>query len=1079
MTTCEPCGSGFVSGPVSKDCEACPAGTEQPNANGAATCTACGVGRYNGDSGVATCTECDPGYYAQIVGLVACNACPRGTHSPAGAEVCEPCPENTFNDQVGQETCQDCPLGKSSLETGAFVCEDCERGDYFNTTTATCTACPAGSFNNNDTSVFSCEVCPQGQYQDAQGQTKCLNCPKGSFAPAAGGATDCTPCPAGTYSDELGLTECLDCPQGTDSTEGAQVCSGCVRGEYFNTTLDVCLACPAGRVSDGSSIIFECDACPSGRFADVPGQSLCTECPPGQFSEKEGSVGCDLCPKGEATDQAGSSSCTACAIGRFAQERGSSICFVCQEGSFQNSTGAEACELCDSGSFQTGTSPTECSPCAAGTFSTAGASGCSPCDPASVSAEGAGSCSACPAFSSASADRTECSCRPGFAATKDAASDDLECTACPVGLQCNQPAQDGSEVSAAIMVEPGYWARPTENAFELPRLYRCLALNHCAGGELSSSEDQLCSEFRTGVLCSACAPGYSAGSTGSACKLCPEEGQATGLTVLFLLLFVAAICMLYYAVLRFQPVNMKALARDLGIEGRRRTSTATSRARGSVESGGRNLSRTSLGSEVSLAVSNGSAKQSLFSPEALKDQEGKFNAQNPSDVRKHIDRDQPAGMTYNFKALVSFLQLATAVTGVVDIEWPSGFKSVTDALTFINFDFVPWNTLSCVVQIDFYTKFWVMCVTPVLAMGMLAAGFFSLMWLLDRRDNNDDTLLVRVKRKAQFTRLMLFTLFLLYPGVSARVLGFFACREVEGKWYLLADMSLGCGLSDRKWSQYLPMAVVFVMVYALGIPAVFFYSVWRNRANLKSVRTSLAVGWLYEGYNARDWWFEVADMANKLMITAVLVLFRPTTQLAVGAITSALYILLIQYRQPFVRRTDDRMYLVVNMEIGLLFLAGLAMEEEVVLKKGSDLDVALSMVLLLLIAFVLLTFVYHAVIIGRKALQQHKRKRLKVLVEKAETLMQEETEANDNESELVAQRAYEEDDELEMASQSASEDEGMGAFAEGSEAQPAIMDYAEYAEADNRGAYGQFSEPADGDDGDYADDLEELEMMEE
>lgn len=56
-------------------------------------------------------------------------------------------------------------------------------------------------------------------------------------------------------------------------------------------------------------------------------------------------------------------------------------------------------------------------------------------------------------------------------------------------------------------------------------------------------------------------------------------------------------------------------------------------------------------------------------------------------------------LTYNLKALVTFLQLSTALVRVVEIQWPSGFSAVLNALQFVNFDFVPWQTLGCVVKV--------------------------------------------------------------------------------------------------------------------------------------------------------------------------------------------------------------------------------------------------------------------------------------------------------------------------------------------------------------------------------------------
>ncbi len=58
----------------------------------------------------------------------------------------------------------------------------------------------------------------------------------------------------------------------------------------------------------------------------------------------------------------------------------------------------------------------------------------------------------------------------------------------------------------------------------------------------------------------------------------------------------------------------------------------------------------------------------------------------------------------------------------------------------------------------------------------------------------------------------------MYPAVSSRVLSFFICRTVSGTSYLVADFELECYNSE--WYQYLPVALVGLLLYPLGIPTV-------------------------------------------------------------------------------------------------------------------------------------------------------------------------------------------------------------------------------------------------------------------
>jgi hypothetical protein len=93
----------------------------------------------------------------------------------------------------------------------------------------------------------------------------------------------------------------------------------------------------------------------------------------------------------------------------------------------------------------------------------------------------------------------------------------------------------------------------------------------------------------------------------------------------------------------------------------------------------------------------------------------------------------------------------------------------------------------------------------------LAALVFVLpLVILNRRDMQDDD--SQRRKRANWTsklaKIILFSLFLLYPGMSSKTLGFFACKEVNGVRYLMSDFSVECGV--QRWNSFLPYAVTMV-----------------------------------------------------------------------------------------------------------------------------------------------------------------------------------------------------------------------------------------------------------------------------
>ncbi len=63
--------------------------------------------------------------------------------------------------------------------------------------------------------------------------------------------------------------------------------------------------------------------------------------------------------------------------------------------------------------------------------------------------------------------------------------------------------------------------------------------------------------------------------------------------------------------------------------------------------------------------------------------------------------------------------------------------------------------------------------------------------------------------------------------------------------YVAADFTLEC--NDARWNQYLPLAVVGLLLYPIGIPAFLFVALFRIRKRLHEPARLLAWGIVYEG----------------------------------------------------------------------------------------------------------------------------------------------------------------------------------------------------------------------------------------
>jgi hypothetical protein len=256
------------------------------------------------------------------------------------------------------------------------------------------------------------------------------------------------------------------------------------------------------------------------------------------------------------------------------------------------------------------------------------------------------------------------------------------------------------------------------------------------------------------------------------------------------------------------------------------------------------------------------------------------------------------------------LHAATVLcTQIVSVPMPP-CMSVTPELT-VSVCCVPLLSLLCcppvpaVPAVQYLVPYW--CKTYVSDPSKLPPGQFERL----KRG--------RERRVSKLLKLVLFTMFCIYPTESSRILNMYVCREVEGVSYLVQDFNVVC--YDAKWQSYLIPNIIMIAIYPVGIPLFFAALLFANRKKLGELRTRVRIGFLYDGYASDMWWFELADMFHKLMLTSV-VTFLPKFMLIPSGMTLSMgYLFIILLFRPYFRKGDDRLHGFAQVELYLLMLA--------------------------------------------------------------------------------------------------------------------------------------------------------------
>jgi hypothetical protein len=405
--------------------------------------------------------------------------------------------------------------------------------------------------------------------------------------------------------------------------------------------------------------------------------------------------------------------------------------------------------------------------------------------------------------------------------------DAIECRSCPGGGDCTPLSSTDVVTQADIVARAGYWASPSSDG---SRFYRCPILGACVGG--GNGSRAVCATGYDHVACSLCADGYF--EQFGLCVVCPKSSAASIGALLGLSLLLIAICVGLYLVRELLPIDVVKLG-------------------------------------------------------------------------------------------VSMVQIIASANSAYDIPWPSTFRQFLSLLRVFLVDVVAITQASCAQPMNYYASMMVVCVGLKLALALLLLAPWAWSKLSARGcritravqdaqvrrkvSTVEASMALEGRRRSSLTKGMaaalaaaqsqvgrinwtdvfkasFMLLFIAYPGVSLKVLRLFKCREIEGEWWLAADMRLRC--YDGRWAGFAIYGIMMAIVYILGLPASVLWILWRRRHKLFGSPTDPFVastretfGFLYADYGSSAWWWEVEELLRKLLLSAVVVLIDEGSPLQV------------------------------------------------------------------------------------------------------------------------------------------------------------------------------------------------------
>ena len=252
-------------------------------------------------------------------------------------------------------------------------------------------------------------------------------------------------------------------------------------------------------------------------------------------------------------------------------------------------------------------------------------------------------------------------------------------------------------------------------------------------------------------------------------------------------------------------------------------------------------------------------------------------------------------------------------SGVVNVQYPPAYEHFLAALSVVNLNLGSILSLSCVVETDFYARLVLATIAPIVVLGILMITYRVAMMR-----NGHSIHAMRVARNKHLS-VGLFLLFVVYSSVSYTIFQTFVCDSLDsGVSYLRADYDLVC--RTKAHVGYMTYAGVMVLVYPVGIPAVFAWALFANRDDIKRVAGTTnraqvppeteAIKDLWAPYKRSRHYYEVIECGRRIALTGLAVFIYPgsTAQVAIEALLAGVFYSISEILSPFAEPLDAWLY---------------------------------------------------------------------------------------------------------------------------------------------------------------------------
>lgn len=203
-------------------------------------------------------------------------------------------------------------------------------------------------------------------------------------------------------------------------------------------------------------------------------------------------------------------------------------------------------------------------------------------------------------------------------------------------------------------------------------------------------------------------------------------------------------------------------------------------------------------------------------------------------------------MNVQLKILITTFQITSTIPTSMEVEFPPSFMKYLNAVSVFNLNIVSIVPINCGHSgYNFIDKMVMITLAPIFAsIGLFLLCIVEYILYMSRARPADMTVDEHNTKKSKIiSRWLTYFFFLTYlvlPSVSTTIFKTFLCTNLDplneddnnSDLYLTADMRVSC--STDYYKRAVAYASIMILVYVVGIPAMYLAFLWRCRKAIMS-----------------------------------------------------------------------------------------------------------------------------------------------------------------------------------------------------------------------------------------------------